>query len=544
MSSWLLKIRTPAVALAGILMLAANAMAAVVFTVNSIADQIDDDTSDGVCHTAANTCTLRAAVMSANKASGGDVTIMLPAGTYTLVRPAPVDPNDDSGGSIKLLPPASGSPTITITGAGAAVTIIDSNQIDRVLSVELPRTASISGVTFRNGLANGDGGGIFNNGFLTLTGCVVSDNSAANGYRGGGIFSTEVLYFNQSTLSTNHAQDGAGIYSDFYASLSYCSLSGNTTQLYGVGGGINNDSGSFFIDHCTLSANVGDEEGGGIFNYGSLHISYSTLSGNTATKLGGGGIYSSGELTLEHSTVSGNTAPVGGGIESSYTGTVSQSTISGNAAHPYATAPGNGGGIYASDGVLTVTNSTIALNTADADGGGIYTELGADTNVNIYSSTVAYNDADHVRDGGLGGGIFITGSGGNGVNLYNTVVAGNTMSNSPIYDDCDTVSGGTLKTHARNLFGTTDGCVIATVSGSYETLTPLASLGALQNNGGPTQTIALLAGSNAIDGTSVTGSTCFDASAQLLVDQRDYPRSGACDVGAFEYDDIFIDGFE
>ena len=56
MSSWTSKIRTPAIALAGILLLAGNAMAAVVFTVDSIADQIDVETSDGLCHTAANTC--------------------------------------------------------------------------------------------------------------------------------------------------------------------------------------------------------------------------------------------------------------------------------------------------------------------------------------------------------------------------------------------------------------------------------------------------------------------------------------------------------
>jgi CSLREA domain-containing protein len=545
MRIWATRICVFAIMLAAGLTPANNAFAVVVFTVNSIADQIDDDTSDGICHTAANTCTLRAAVMSANKAGGTGATIMLPAGTYVLVRPPTADPNDDSGGSIKLLAPVTGTPSITITGAGADVTIIDANQIDRVLDVDFPRTAAISGVGFRNGLANGNGGGIYNTGFLTLTGCVLSDNSAASGGAGGGIYSTEVLYFNQSTLSTNHAHEGAGVFSNYYFSASNCMLSGNTTDVYGSGAGIyNTGPGSAYFDHCSLSENVADETGGGVVNDGgTVNITYSTLSGNVATKLGGGGINNSGDLTLDHSTVSGNAAVLGGGISSSGTGTVTQSTISGNAAHAYLTQPGDGGGIYAY-GVLTVTNSTIALNEADGNGGGIYNFVNANANINVYSSTIAYNDADYQRNGALGGGIFITGSGGNGVNLYNTVVAGNTMSNAPIEDDCDTVSGGILKTHAVNLFGTTAGCTIVVVSGVYGTLNPPGSLGALQNNGGPTQTIALLAGSNAIDGTGVSGSQCYDASSQILVDQRGYPRTAECDVGAFEYDDIFIGGFE
>jgi hypothetical protein len=140
MSIWTSSIRTIAVILAGSLMLAANAVA-VTFTVDSILDQIDDDTSDGICHTAAGTCTLRAAVMSANKASGSDVTIMLPAGTYTLIRPAAGADGDDSG-DLNLTAPASGYPVINIIGAGASVTIIDANQIAAPPRPSLPAPRS------------------------------------------------------------------------------------------------------------------------------------------------------------------------------------------------------------------------------------------------------------------------------------------------------------------------------------------------------------------------------------------------------------------
>jgi CSLREA domain-containing protein len=96
------------------------------FTVNSTADGIDDDTSDGVCHTVANTCTLRAAIMQANRAGGLGATIVLPAGTYVLERPPSGSDGEDSG-DLNLTTPASGDPLITISGAGASTTIIDAN---------------------------------------------------------------------------------------------------------------------------------------------------------------------------------------------------------------------------------------------------------------------------------------------------------------------------------------------------------------------------------------------------------------------------------
>jgi len=440
MSTWTSRICILSLALAGSLLSATNGFAAAVFTVDSILDQIDDDTSDGICHTAANTCTLRAAVMSANKVSGtDDATIVLPAGIYTLIRPADATDGDDNG-DLNLTAPVSGTPAIIIRGAGAGATIIDANHIDRVLSVDAGRSANISGVTLRTGSvpAGKDGGGIYNSGVLTLVRCVLSGNTA------GG-------------------------------------------------------------------------DGGGILNKGTVALSYSTVSGNVA-------------------------ANDGGGIASFFAGTldVSQSTISGNTAHS------QGGGI-ASAAALSIKNSTIALNNSDGNGGGIYNIGNTLLNANIYSSTIAYNDADHEQNlAGSGGGVFLDGTGGNGFNLYNTILAANTVSNFLDYDDCAGISGGTLKTHARNLFGSAISCTIDQISGNYDALDPPAFLGGLQNNGGPTQTIALLSGSNAIDGT-ILGVGCRDSqSAAIAIDQRGYARGAdsACDVGAYEYNDIFANGFE
>ena len=104
----------------------------------------------GTCHTAANTCTLRAAIMQANRASGAGATIMLPAGTYKLTIPA-AGTDGETSGELNLTTPSNSSIPIGIVRAGAAVTIIDANQIDRVLYVDANRIATLSGATITNG---------------------------------------------------------------------------------------------------------------------------------------------------------------------------------------------------------------------------------------------------------------------------------------------------------------------------------------------------------------------------------------------------------
>jgi predicted outer membrane repeat protein len=375
----------------------------------------------------------------------------------------------------------------------------------------------------RNGFVSGDGAGIHNENAIELDDCVVSGNTGAT--RGGGIYNNGVVILNRSTLTGNTAASGGGIFDDLVSAVyaTDCAFSGNHA-LGGSGGGIAAPSGTVLeFTHCTFTGNTATGPGGAIGSAGMLSLDLSTVQGNTAND-SGGGVY----------------------VELNATASVSRSTISGNVSHNV------GGGICFFATTLTMLNSTIALNEADADGGGIYSDPFPDgdvPNINIYSSTIVFNDADHDRDGGVGGGIYVFGD--YSFNLYNTVVAGNTMGNQPLYDDCDTVDNGlapgTLKTHARNLFGTTDGCNILQISGSYALLNSLALLGQLQDNGGPTKTIALLAGSNAINGTSVTGSVCRDSqSAVITVDQRGFLRNDGtlAIVGAYEYNDIFANGFE
>lgn len=318
----------------------APAVSAVVFNVDSFLDGIDDDLVDIACHTVADTCTLRAAVMQANMMPG-DSTIVLPAGTYTLTR-LPVSPFGADNGDLNLTSPSGGNPTITLSGAGAATTIIDASFLDRVLRVHENRTASISGVTLRNGLALNDaGGGVKNEGALAV---------------------------------------------------SYCTLSGNESFY---GGGISSvvSGGALTISHSTVSGNTGFV-GGGIFSNSALTISYSTVSGNLAFQIGGG-FYFNAVVTanFNQSTISSNSAVQGGGVYvTSGTLNLTNSTISQNS------ATDDGGGVF-NEGTIWTYNATIAFNHADADddgggnGGGVFNDAGA--NFLVRNSVMAGNLASH-----------------------------------------------------------------------------------------------------------------------------------------------------
>ena len=163
MSTWARRVRVLGISVVANLTLAISASAVIVFNVDSTLDQIDDDTSDGVCHTAANTCTLRAAVMQANPVISVGATVVLPAGTYTLTLPATGADGSDSG-DLNFTPPASGNPILSIVGAGQSSTIVGGNLQSRIFRVHPGRTATLSLLTVRNGYVPGatDGGGIRN----------------------------------------------------------------------------------------------------------------------------------------------------------------------------------------------------------------------------------------------------------------------------------------------------------------------------------------------------------------------------------------------
>jgi hypothetical protein len=285
--------------------------------------------------------------------------------------------------------------------------------------------------------------------------------------------------------------------------------------------------------------------GGGIDNAGKLNLTNSTLSGNAATFTGGGINSSNGTLNITNSTFSGNTAGAGGGIFS-YNGplNVTNSTLNANSATgtEFNAASGSGGGIYNQHGSLIMVNSTLTGNSTYNNGGGIFNFDNA--TANIYNTSIVFNVADANADinGGLAGGVYNSDVSGSVFNLRNTLIAGNSVSGAPIYDDCN----GTVNSYGRNLIGalsvaTSGSCtvntVIVSITDGWTQLNDLNLLSLLQNNGGPTMTVALLPGSNAIDGADpIQG--CIDASSILLAkDQRGAARvtGASCDIGAYEY---------
>ncbi len=291
------------------------APAAVSFTVNSSLDQIDNNVGDGVCLTTSGTCTLRAAVMEADAASGAGATITLPAGLYSLIIPAS-GADGPQNGDLNLTTPDGGHPVISLVGAGAASTIIDANQIDRVLIIGLNRTAMISGLTLRDGyIAGSIGGGIANEGNLTLDHTTVTGNQSV--VWGGGIWNRGLLTVTNSTIGPyNTAPVGGGIFlSQGIVTLDRSTVYSNTAQN---GAGIYNYvSQGLYLINSTVSHNTAATNGGGIYNHGITNVYNSTIVFNSAdtaaiSSSAAGGVFSdnAGTFNLRNTLLAGNNVAV------------------------------------------------------------------------------------------------------------------------------------------------------------------------------------------------------------------------------------------
>ena len=230
---------------------------------------------------------------------------------------------------------------------------------------------------------------------------------------------------------------------------------------------------------------------------GNLTISGVTVTGAN-TSGSGGAFYNSGTLTVNNSTISGNSANHGAGIYNARTATVTNSTLNNN------TATNDGGGINSNSGTLTLTNSTISGNTASV-GGGI---------INFATLTVTNST---ISDNTAGISNFAT------LNIANTIIA-----NSTGVDYSS--GGGTIGTNTNNLVEDN------TLPAGTNNISGDPLLGPLTNNGGPTETMALLTGSPAI---ATGNATISNASPVNSLDQRSYTRSStAPSIGAYEFNGV------
>jgi hypothetical protein len=243
--------------------------------------------------------------------------------------------------------------------------------------------------------------------------------------------------------------------------------------------------------------------GGGIATSGgALTLSNVVVTGNTATN-GGGGIINGSVMILINTTVSGNSASFGGGFNNLGPLTLTNSTVSGNAAT--AAIGADGGGIY-TDATVSLIDSTVSGNTA-TNGGGIFVN-GAATTVN--NATIANNG---------GSQFFVNNINGAAATLESTVIAnpaGGTNCGGPV-----------LPTSNGFNLDSANSCAFAAPTDLINT-NPL--LGPLANNGGPTLTLALLAGSPAINKGANPLALAFDQRGPGFA----RVSGGATDIGAFE----------
>ncbi len=422
------------------------------------------------------TCTLRGAIVAANSQAGADTVVFsLPADSaISLSAALPVITDS-------LAIDGSVVPGLTINGATAY----------RIFEIGGNAAVSLNHLSLSQGGSNMLGGAILvdEDGQLTISNCRFVLNAAAN--RGGAIHNDGgKVIVSESEFSENSAANrGGAIYNDGgQLTVGTSTFSTNTTTTSGEGGGAIYNSGGLILtasnfDHNAVNSTTGG--GGALFNAPSslATVANSTFSTNSAVD-GGGAIRNAGTLTMTGSTVAHNlasdTSSAGGGLLNSSSGValIANSTFHGNGAFM-------GGGIRNS-ALLTLINVTLSENSADP---------------------------------GYGGGLFNTGKGT--LNYTNSILA-NSLSGS----DCR--NEGTIAIRVENL-------VESGVCGQDIMADPV--LGPLQDNGGPTWTQALLAGSPAVN-VGDNGACAADPVSN--VDQRgmDRPQAIACDLGAYEVEAI------
>jgi hypothetical protein len=331
------------------------------------------------------------------------------------------------------------------------------------------------------------------------------------------------------TISGGHAVGVFSVNSGVNFTVNNLTI-GNGYRLNDVGGGISN-GGTLTVANSTFTGNGVDSPsgfaaGGGISNTGTLNVTNSTFIGNGAAvnpetgSGGGGGIVNSGTSTVTTSTFTSNNSDGGGGggILNEGTLTVINSTFTAN------TATYIGGGIANGGGTLTVTNSTFTANSASS-GGGI---LNCGT-LTVTNSTLTGNSAE---GGYLGGGGIANSNCGPAV-LRNTIVA-----HSVAGGNCEGVTDG-----GHNLDDGTS-CGFNAANGSLSNTDPQLDPAGLQDNGGPTQTMALCTGPDEPAGcrgaspANHAGDPAVCAAAPVShLDQRGLYRPDGCpncSIGAYE----------
>jgi hypothetical protein len=444
------------------------------------------------------------------------------------LRQAITDANAAGGGNINFVDGISGiidlqtalpviSTAMTINGPGPSLTVQRSfaANIDPFIIFYITgnNTVSISGLIIKNGFSLASGAGIrIESGFVNITNCIITDNQSLVVTGGGGIYNLQgTVTITDCTITNNHSSgDGGGIANGGTLNMNNCTVANNSTNRHG--GAIYQVQGSVVLLACTIKNNSAAEGvGGGIFIAGTnsfiirMNLISCIVADNTART--GGGIYNNGGLlSVTASTISGNSAVL-----------------------PNGCCPRGGGILNA--GTLNLLNSTIANNTAGENGGGIFNQTGVFEGgiMHVSASTIANNTAV-----GGGGGVFNS----NGTfTLYSSIIAKNTGVTPDVHLGITSLG--------NNLIGSTSGNTGGdNAQGDLLNVDPLFELGPdskplLKNNGGPTQTIALLPNSPVIDRGENLLVLFTDQRGENFFRSYDNPAvsngmGDGTDIGAFE----------
>lgn len=390
--------------------------------------------------------------------------------------------NDSGPGSLRDTIAASVSgDIITFNVTGTINLSIGEIVVNKSLNIQGPGSASLTVARASGGSASR----VFNVsvGVVAISGVSISGGSTSD--MGGGIANAAIL------------------------TLTGCVVSGNSAWQ---GGGVMN-TGTLTIQDCVFSNNTAGGNGGAIRNDGNLSVARTSFTGSAAGYYGGT-VYNRAQAVLDSCSMGSSYAPTGGALwNENQNFTVTNTTL-------YNSSAVIGGALANKNGSVTLSNVTVFGCISTGSGGAIYNGVFQESGgtLTLICCTLANNYANL-----SGGGLYVAvGT----VSARNTILANNTAGGAG--PDCY----GALFSQDYNLIRDTGGCTLTgTTTHNITNLDPL--LGPLQNNGGPTFTLALLVGSPAINAGD---NSVLNNPFSIVTDQRSFRRKSgvAVDIGAFE----------
>lgn len=346
--------------------------------------------------------------------------------------------------------------------------------------------SGIGTVPCTDGVDGANGGALDNDGVLSLSRVTVTGNSAGAGGAGG----QGPTKGSSKGCTGGNGGSGGGIYNDGTLTMTDSTVGDNVAGAAGAGGDA--EAGSSATGG---NGGVGGTGGGIASQSGTVVLAGSTLEGKSAGEGGQGGAGGSGSGNGgagESGSGNGGAGGVGNGGPGGTGG-------NGGGNGGLGETGGNGGAVYVAGGAGRLLNATLADNTVGSGG-----EADSPTGAAGLS--------------GLGGGIYVNSStSAHDITLQNSIVASSTGGN------CAGSTASAIANGGHNLSFPDTTCRAAVNADP--------KLGPLQDNGGPTATMALEAGSAAINQVPSKGAGCPST------DQRGVhrPQGPACDIGAFEF---------